>query len=469
MVNLQNELEISDEKQKKDNEYGADRTSKAVTYLRSILHKEDPVRNKNRPSKVSCPKVPPILRDKERGEDNYDPRIVSLGPYHHGNPKFVAAQQIKPMFMQQIISEHEKSIEHLYIEVFKLNEYTRSCYVVGSTEKYGDEEFALMMLQDGCFILCFIELVTSRKRDYISMITDHLGLFEVQYLHQDILLLENQIPFRVLKVLMSNIFTENEGLEMVKSFLNITHWGKSQQKDTRDKNEEPVHLLGLLKSQISKHGRHKKPKRDNKDIDITSFLQSFGSVSDLNAKGINFKPSNSISLLSALLNGKPKSISLRNVDFRLGFFTGELKLPPLILDSDIQIYYMNLIAFELHTCTDFTVTSYIHFMNSLIASPEDVTALRSRRIILHSLSSDKEVFKMLKEMSIPEGLQDFSIYQDVRKKIERHCDKKIKIWIADIRHQYFSHPWSAISLLAAVVMLILIFLQTFFTIYPRKA
>jgi hypothetical protein len=202
MVNLQNEQEISNERQERNNEYGADRTSKAVTYLRSILHDDDAVRNKNMPQKVSCPKVPPILRNKERSKDNYDPRIVSLGPYHHGKAELQAAQTIKTMLMQQIISKHGKSIEDLYIKVFELNEDTRSCYVVGSTEDYGDEEFALMMLQDGCFILCFIESVTSGKMDYIRMIIDHLGHFVLQYLFQDILLLENQIPFRVLKVLM---------------------------------------------------------------------------------------------------------------------------------------------------------------------------------------------------------------------------------------------------------------------------
>jgi hypothetical protein len=133
---------------------------------------------------------------------------------------------------------------------------------------------------------------------------------------------------------------------------------------------------------------------NQKYMDMTRYFQSFGSVSDLQAKGINFKPSNSISLHSALLKEKPKSISLRDVDFRSGFFfTGELKLPPLILDIDSKVYYTNLIAFEMCTCTDFTVTSYINFMNSLIANPEDVKALRSKHIILHPEAVTKRCLK----------------------------------------------------------------------------
>ena len=177
-------------------------------------------------------------------------------------------------------------------------------------------------------------------------------------------------------------------------------------------------------------------------------------------KGINLKPSNSISLLSALLKEKPKSICLRDVDFRSGFFTGELKLPPFFGGNNSQEYYTNLIAFELCDYpSDLTVTNYINFMNSLIANPEDVKALRSELIILHALSSDEEVFKMLKEIAAINLPQNLFIYRGVKAKIEKHCKNKIKIWIAncknmikiwiaEARHKYFCQPWSIISLMA---------------------
>ena len=111
--------------------------------------------------------------------------------------------------------------------------------------------------------------------------------------------------------------------------------------------------------------------------------------------------------------------------------------------------------------TDATVSSYISFMNSLIANPEDVKVLRSKRIILHSRSSDEEVFKMLKEISVTIYHHNLSIYQGVRQDIEKHYNNKIKIWIAEICNKYFSKPWSLIGLLFAVVGLILTFLSTF--------
>uniref|UniRef100_A0A2N9EVX8 Uncharacterized protein n=1 Tax=Fagus sylvatica TaxID=28930 RepID=A0A2N9EVX8_FAGSY len=410
-------------------EHTADGASKAVTYLRSKLDNVDQLINK-KSRYVSCPKVPPILRNDERSKDYYDPKIVSFGPYHHENLNS---------------GQYKRSKQ-------------RSCYVDGSTDAYDDDDeaFALMMLQDGCFILALFE--------YEAFVSKYLDIFQYRYALLDTILLENQIPFRVLDVLMSNIYEENKGLEMVTSFLRDMHWGNILEQDTPDKDKEPNHLLGLQITLISKCDCLVKIYPQ----DFTSIFPSFGSVSDLQAVGINFKASNSISLHSAKKE-IPKSISLRDVKFRPGFFTGELILPPLLLTPDALVYYNNLIAFEMcATYIDATITSYISFMNSLIANPEDVKVLRSKHIILHTLNSDEEVFKLLKEMGRKWMPVDAFIYQSVRKDIQKHYNSKIRIWIAVIRHKYFSQPWSVFGLLAAVVAIILSFLQTFYTIHPRK-
>ena len=477
-MNLQNEQEISNERQEE--------IEQAKKYLGTILHDEDKLII-NMPEDtlfLPCPKVPPMLRNNERTKDYYDPKFISFGPYHHGKDELQATQKIKTKVMRNFILEHGKTIEDLYIKVRLLNDDTRRCYVEGSTNAYNDEAFALMMLQDGCFILFLIELkififrnndeeMTSSNEDSVLMILNHLGVLELEYLNQDLLVLENQIPFKVLTVLMCDIYNENEGLTMIKSYLYRIHWGEFPKEDTRDEDEkEPHHLLGLLKTLISKRGDHMETEPENAGLgmDVTYYLQSFSSASDLQAKGINFKPRNSVSLLSALLKIKPKSISLQDVDFKSSFFfTGELKLPPLFVGVHSHVYYANLIAFETYAPIDCTVTSYISFMNLLIANPMDVKALRSKRIIIHALNSDEEVFTMFKKITATNLMNDGTMYQGVRQKIEDHCNNKIKIWIAEMRHKYFSQPWSVISLLAAVVVIILTLLQTFYAINPRKA
>ena len=177
-------------------EHTADRASMAVTYLRSKLDNVDQLIN-NKSRYVSCPKVPPILRNDERSKEYFDPKIVSFGPYHHGKPELRAVETIKTKVILEFILKHEKSIEDLYLKVLELNDYAKSCYVDGSTDDYDDEAFALMMLQDGCFILAWIE--------GNSCIMDYLDNLELCCSYLDTFLLENQIPFKVLNVLMSNI------------------------------------------------------------------------------------------------------------------------------------------------------------------------------------------------------------------------------------------------------------------------
>ena len=212
-------------------EHSDDRESKAERYLRSKLDNDDQLMNKNKSRYVSCPKVPPILRNDERSKEFYDPKIVSFGPYHHGKPELRAVETIKTKVMQEFISAHGKSIEDLYIKVLKLNDYAKSCYVDGSTDAYDDEAFALMMLQDGCFILSLFD-------DDVFIIERYLGIVEFRYSFEDTILLENQIPFRVLNVLISNIYKKNEGLQLIKSNLNIMHWGKVLEQDITEEDEE---------------------------------------------------------------------------------------------------------------------------------------------------------------------------------------------------------------------------------------
>ena len=76
---------------------------------------------------------------------------------------------------------------------------------------------------------------------------------------------------------------------------------------------------------------------------------------------------------------------------------------------------------------------------------------------------------MLKEISTTNLPQNWSIYQGVRQGMERHNNNKTKIWIAELRHKYFSQPWSVINFVfALIVALTLSFVQTFYTINPRK-
>ena len=115
-----------------------------------------------------------------------------------------------------------------------------------------------------------------------------------------------------------------------------------------------------------------------------------------------------------------------------------LTLPSTYLYYQSQIFYTNLIAFELFSAP---------------YNAEDVKELRSKRILIDDLGSDEEVLKMFKEIATY-STENTEIYQVVRDGIEKHYESKMKTWMAEIIHKYFTNPWAAIGLIIATSVIV---------------
>ncbi|KAK5787186.1 hypothetical protein PVK06_041839 [Gossypium arboreum] len=94
------------------------------------------------------------------------------------------------------------------------------------------------------------------------------------------------------------------------------------------------------------------------------------------------------------------------------FFFGNLRLPPITVNDST----MNLIAYEmcLDFKNDFTVTSYMCFLDLLIDNAEDVKDLRDASILYNRLGSDEEVAKLFNKMNtdlVPNPM----IYREVKR------------------------------------------------------
>ncbi|TYI03831.1 hypothetical protein ES332_A11G369300v1 [Gossypium tomentosum] len=156
---------------------------------------------------------------------------------------------------------------------------------------------------------------------------------------------------------------------------------------------------------------------------------------------------------------------LTDINFNRSFFLGKLQLPPITVDDST----MNLIACEM--CPDFhnnfTVTSYMGFLDSLIDEVEDVKELRDTGILYNRLGSDKEVAKLIKKMNI-DLVPSLMIYRLVKWKIHDHC-KTTWINLAAQGYQtYFRSPWTFLALVGAITTLLLSALQTYYHIHQPK-
>lgn len=149
------------------------------------------------PRRRQIPKVPLFMRIDNQNSDDYDPKVVSLGPYHHGKPELNFVEDFKPKSLEMFIHGSNKDQKFFLENILEEIEDVRSCYLEEFTNKYNDYDFARMMLLDACFVLNDIEIVTRSTPNSASKQTNtikHLGIAVYLITRRDLYLLENQVP-----------------------------------------------------------------------------------------------------------------------------------------------------------------------------------------------------------------------------------------------------------------------------------
>jgi len=101
-------------------------------------------------SKTCCIyKVPERLR--ELNEKAYTPRVVSIGPIHHGEEMLKAMKDHKRMYLREFLEWSEVSLED-FIEFIMENE-TRLCDFYAETIEFSSENLIKMILMDAAFVI----------------------------------------------------------------------------------------------------------------------------------------------------------------------------------------------------------------------------------------------------------------------------------------------------------------------------
>ncbi|CAL9025396.1 unnamed protein product [Prunus brigantina] len=449
-------------------------------------------------SQPKIQKVPLMLRDHKNFDKYYVPRAVAIGPFHHGNPRCKLAQKYKRMLTSRFAEFVGQKEEDLYKKIEEKIKELRECYVKEATEHIDDDDLAWMLFLDGCSTLQFIYSLF-HKHEEIEFKTD-----QVAFAQQDLFLLENQIPYQVLELLMSSSDKHEVLTQAIESFVQMhiivrvkkqskgqeqkhqrgitengeqkqepdttestehkvditentetkqqggltTDTDQKQQPDvTTDANqkqqpEEPTHLLDLLRKRILGP-----PKKEVGEFS----KQTFRNVQELSAAGIHFQPS--------------ETNFLGDISFKSHCFAGFLSLPPISVDDSTGPKFMNLIAYEM--CPDFQndygVTSYIGFLDALIDHADDVKKLRSASVLFNFLGSDKEVAKLFNEIGT-DLVPNTAIYLSVKAELEKHYKTKWKTWMSQFCHDHFSSPWTILAFLGVLSALGLSGIQTWYTV-----
>lgn len=305
--------------------------------------------------------------------------------------------------------------------------------------------FVEMMVLDGCFI---IELF---RRFWIKAYSD--VIFRLAYrkkaLSFDLLLLENQIPFFVLERLFA-LMNASSSFPLLESALKFFFPDyKSVADRVKNSKVRVRHLLHLVHTSYVLF-----PSDYTEPCDIPTIP----CASRLKELGIRFKK---------------RDVS--DTDFLdIKFHKGVIEIPTIEVWDKTQIEFLNLIAFEqcYLNCKKY-ITTYIIFMDWLINTAPDVEILRRKGIIIDYLHNDKLVASHFNCMA-KEAIMHYNDFylSGVCKKINQYGKKtapKLRASLQSYLHDYFKNPWSLISFLAALILLCLTIIQTFFTSFPKFA
>ncbi|WJX11088.1 hypothetical protein P8452_01737 [Trifolium repens] len=438
----------------------------------------------NRRPKIQ--RVAEHLRNREKIKEHYSPRLVSIGPIHHDNAKMKLGEKYKLIWAAKYIENTNRNPANLHKKIADNIDELKGLFaddVLTLTEeslkgfRSLDENLSRMLFFDGCSLLYILANADFNNPLPMDIKFDQLGIVIM-----DVLLLENQLPYLVLKLLWKN---ENE-IELINTMKNFHKrcdlWSAPentriwrphiQKKDEEvhsvvilipnepDECELPTHLLDLQRTIILTNSscKTKGKKADNMNQGEKSSderMMTYRNIQDLRRVGIK--------LMSSTTQGPI------DINFSEGWFVAKLTLPNIVVDDSTASTLLNLIAYEM--CPDFDndyeISSFVSFLDSLIDQAEDVRILRFKGVLLNCLGSDEEVANLFNIIS-NYLVENRAKYHVVRAKIhERYCNK-YKTWIARGIHTYLNNPWTFIAFIAAFIALALSSIQTWFTIKQSR-
>ncbi|KAK2980224.1 hypothetical protein RJ640_018331 [Escallonia rubra] len=490
-----------------------------LSSVQKMIHdareRHDEPRGSVQPSAPCIFKVPDKLRELKPSA--YTPRVMSIGPLHkHDKHLREDMKGHKMSYMLSLFLRTSSSVETvLEADVKKVEndcvdamlgivDWARACYDAspGLCDYDDDVKFAKMLLLDGCFLL---ELLYRYKEKFggdpiFSNVLLYLDII------RDLVLPANQIPLFVLEALFECTLKRIEGnssslTDMVPDFFESLNIVKDIQTKARDTPTSKRQILGLLRScylpssaqQENNNLRDQPPsaQQDNNDLrDQPPPAQQDNNIHkhsavELDRAGVNFVTGVGKDYLDFEFNTsccfhwfcrkrEPSEIPTYHVRdstrspgcccfswFCQQFGRSRFGIPKLCIFDDTETFLRNLIAFE-QCCPDIRqryITSYAYLMDTLINTKEDVDLLADAKVIENYLGSGEDVSDLFNNLCKEVALGKFFFFSQW-KQVDDYYNRPWPRRLASLRRNYFSNPWTGISVIAALILFALTVVQT---------
>ncbi|XP_042405117.1 UPF0481 protein At3g47200-like [Zingiber officinale] len=394
-------------------------------------------------------RVPHHIRDDDA--KLYDPKVVSLGPYHRDADRLLPMNRLKWHSLKKFLGRSTCYALFDYLRLIKVSERRARAAYADDLASISSNDFAQMMLLDGCFVVETILLWKIGVGCRLEAAQNPIAStsWSLPVVARDMLMLENQIPFFLLQLLFDYAFPRQLDFAecAVEFFAAFADMELELPPDGARKGSF-CHLLHLFHSCINPRkdageakSRTKLFSQANKSR--TTRVKSIPSATRLSKSGVKFTRKRTRNMLD------------------ITFHNGKMQIPQLAVNGHFDTLFRNLIAFEQgYKCVSRYVTSYASLMDCIIDTPEDVTLLQKGEIIVNGLGNNQDVAALFNKLCSGAAIDDgkgnlASVFEDANRHYKRNCNHCMSI----LRRDYFGNPWSVIALMAAILLFILTSMQ----------
>ncbi|XP_059667510.1 UPF0481 protein At3g47200-like [Cornus florida] len=344
---------------------------------------------KDRPCNFAIYRVPSRLR--KINEDVYNPRIVSIGPFHHGREDLLKMEEHKWRYMLSLLGrtrDQVKTLQEFTKGIIKLRDGVPGCYA--DDLNMNRNKLMDILLVDGCFILeLFIRYSDANFRQNGGDETTN-GAWMIPTIRHDLALLENQIPFSVLDLLFSILESSNgERFPYTLNQYVLLFFHSASLEQTVPMNpraREARHVLEMLHIYYLPSSS----KTDDLKEDHTWGFKHC--ATNLLKSGIEIEKATGCGGL-----------------LEIKFEKGVIQFPTLSIDETMETIFWNLVAFEqCRVGGTHHITSYLMLIKGLIASSKDIELLQKKKIIkISDRSRGEDVLTFFNSICREVVLKDF--------------------------------------------------------------
>ncbi|TKY62025.1 UPF0481 protein [Spatholobus suberectus] len=356
----------------------------------------------------------------------YQPRIVSIGPYHRGQPRLNMIEEHKWRYLGSLLSRTHTtglSLEDLFKAIAPLESEARECY--SESIHLDSHDFTEMMILDGCFIIELFRKVASRLSQARK---------PNPFLHSEPTVRTNK--------------TTREKSTATLSTLAMLFFNNSLQRPDEavvQNDTKRRHLLDLVRSSFIPNELETEPRKR-----VVAPTHVILCVSKLRRAGVKIS------------RGKD-SDSFLHVTFRHGV----IEMPTLTVDDFMSSFLLNCVAFE-QCYGGFwkQFTAYVTLLDCLINTYRDVEYLCDRNVIENHFGTEGEMASFINNAGRDVAVDlDLCYLSQLFNDVHKYYRSSWHVQLASFKYTYFDTPWSFISALAALVLLVLTVAQTYFAAY----